>query len=202
MEVMVVAPHPDDESIGCGGAIALHRLAGDPVTVVFLTSGEAGLPQVPPLDAQLRRELEACAACEELGVRRWHFLRHPDARLSEQADAATSQLRKLLQKVEPALLYVPHPGEWHPDHQAAARIARTASGKSRELLGYEVWTPLDHYDRATDISNVMDRKLRAIRCHRSQLQDIEYDQAARGLNRYRGAFACRSRYAEVFQALR
>jgi LmbE family N-acetylglucosaminyl deacetylase len=67
------------------------------------------------------------------------------------------------------------------------------------VLAYEVWTPLAEYDQVEDISPVMRRKLRALRCHRSQLGHFRYDRAVRGLNQYRGALAARCRYAEVFR---
>ena len=66
---------------------------------------------------------------------------------------------------------------------------------------YEVWTPLQQYDHAEDISATMRRKLRAIRCHASQLVRFRYDHAMRGLNRYRGVMAGDARFAEVFQEI-
>lgn len=73
-----------------------------------------------------------------------------------------------------------------------------ASGGAR----YQIWTPIARYDSAVDITSTMRDKLRAIRCHTSQMSDLHYDRAIEGLNRYRGAFACRSGYAEVFVNLR
>ena len=69
MKVLVIAPHPDDESIGCGGTVALHVQRGDTVNVVFLTSGELGLKQFPREKVWKIREAEADAACKVLGVR-------------------------------------------------------------------------------------------------------------------------------------
>ena len=62
MNIMVIAPHPDDESIGCGGTICLHTAKGDHVSVVFLTSGELGLKHLPPEEAWKIREQEAAKA--------------------------------------------------------------------------------------------------------------------------------------------
>ena len=59
MNVVVIAPHPDDESIGCGGALCRHADAGDRVTVAFLTSGELGLKQLAREAAWQIREAEA-----------------------------------------------------------------------------------------------------------------------------------------------
>ncbi len=100
------------------------------------------------------------------------------------------------------MVYVPHAGDSHTDHQAAARIL-AAAVKDRdapERRSYEVWTPMTYYDDGEDISRVIKRKVRAIRCHRSQVAQLRYDRAAHGLNQYRGAvWACR--FAEVFQRL-
>jgi N-acetylglucosamine malate deacetylase 1 len=110
-----------------------------------------------------------------------------------------------LKREMPEMIYLPHPLEWHPDHQAAWPIVQAALRQCRmagiELRGYEVWTPLSLYDHVENISAVMPRKLRAVRAHRSQLAEFNYTRAVRGLNEYRGELAGRCRYAEVFQTL-
>jgi hypothetical protein len=64
-----------------------------------------------------------------------------------------------------------------------------------------VWSPLGRYDWVEDVGAVMARKLRAVRCYRSQLRVFRYDAAVRGLNRYRGVLGAGSRYAEAFCTL-
>jgi LmbE family N-acetylglucosaminyl deacetylase len=97
-------------------------------------------------------------------------------------------------------IYVPHDGESHPDHRAAAAILRRALSGSVLCRFYEVWTPLPSFDVVEDISGVIEDKLKAIRCHASQVADIPYHQAIAGLNQYRGLMAARSAYAEVFRS--
>lgn len=205
MNILVIAPHPDDESIGCGGAICRHTQSGERVVAVFLTSGELGLKNLPRQNAWQIREAEAEAAAKVLGIADMHFLRQPDWTLHEAIKPATTALAAVLVREQPQIVYVPHPREWHPDHQAAGVILSNslfASGVSRpEIRGYEVWTPLGAYDVVIDISAVMDRKLEAIRCHVSQLREIDYAKAAQALNTYRGVVAARVQFAEVFQQL-
>jgi LmbE family N-acetylglucosaminyl deacetylase len=201
--VLVVAPHPDDEAIGCGGAIGLHHRRGDPVHVVFLTSGELSLKHLACEEAWRLREGEAEAAAGVLGVSGLTFLRLADWSLGERVAEAAESLRPVLRRTAPRLIYVPHAREWHPDHRGALAIVRRALGDAPEplaLRAYEVWTPLAEYDRVEDITPVMRQKLRAVRCYASQTAQFRYDRAVRGLNQYRGALAARCRYAEVFQA--
>lgn len=205
MNVLVIAPHPDDETIGCGGAVCLHEQKGDRVVAVFLTSGELGLKKLPRVEAWKIREAEARRAGKILGLAEPHFLRQPDWTLAEHTAEAVELLQPILKRETPQLIYLPHLREWHPDHQAALPIMREAAQRSGipapQLRAYEVWTPLGKFDEATDICSVMPRKLRALRAYRSQLAEFDYVQAVRGLNQYRGALAAKSRYAEVFQIL-
>lgn len=203
MNILVIAPHPDDESIGCGGAICRHTDAGERVVAVFLTSGELGLKQLPREAAWQIREAEARSAAKVLGIAEMHFLRQPDWMLHEAVKPAATALAAILAREKTQLIYAPHPHEWHPDHKAACAILTLAmSGVARpEIRGYEVWTALGQYDAVVDITAVMPRKLQAIRCHVSQLQEIDYAHAVQGLNAYRGAIAGRVAFAEVFQDL-
>jgi LmbE family N-acetylglucosaminyl deacetylase len=203
MNILVIAPHPDDESIGCGGTICLHTARGDRVGVIFLTSGELGLKHLSPEAARQTREREAEAAAQVLGLATLDFLRLPDWYVGDRLDQAVAALCPLLDRLAPERIYLPHSREWHPDHAASlpvvsAALARSSIGQPA-LLSYEVWTPLAAYDDGTDITPVMGRKLEAVRCHRSQVKQLRYDRGVRGLNMYRGAVAWGCGYAEVFQ---
>jgi LmbE family N-acetylglucosaminyl deacetylase len=202
--VLVVAPHPDDESIGCGGMICLHRRRGHPVHVVFLTSGELGMEGVAAAKVRAIREAEAAEAARVLGVMGLDFLRLPDDGVSANIERGAQALRQALERQTPDLIYLPHPEESHPDHEAALLLVRKAlvevCGRAElpELCGYEVWSPLGCPDWTEDISQVMRQKLRAVRCYRSQLKSFRYDRAIRGLNQYRGVLAAGCRCAEAF----
>ena len=202
MNVLVLAPHPDDESIGCGGTICLHTARKDRVSVVYLTSGELGLKHLPQRAAWRIREKEARTAGKILQAKKLYFLRQPDWFLSNHVQQAAGLLRDILNVETPALIYLPHPHEWHPDHKVSLRLLRTAFSANRHPIPaircYEVWTPLRNYDHVENITTVMPQKMKAVRAHRSQLTEIAYDRAIRGLNEYRGALGNKARYAEVF----
>lgn len=205
--VLVIAPHPDDEAIGCGGVICLHRRRGDSVHIVFLTSGEHYTEEVPAESNRSVREAEAGEAARVLDVQGLEFLRLPDLGLSESIEPSASRLRPFLETFEPDILYLPHPQESHPDHAVVLPIIRAAvAGRAcqrrlPELRGYEVWNPLANYHWVEDISSVMPQKMCAVRCYRSQLRLFRYDAAIRGLNRYRGILGAASGYAEAFVSL-
>ena len=205
MNILVIAPHPDDETIGCGGTLCLHTARGDRVVVVFLTSGELGLKHLAREKAWQVRESEANRAARNLGITGLEFLRLPDWMVGEHVQNGARLLSPILRRETPQLIYLPHSAEWHPDHQAASPLLRAALKRSRiarpALRAYEVWTPLQEYDHVENISQVMARKLRALRAHRSQLDEFDYERAIRGLNQYRGALAGKYRYAEVFHTL-
>jgi N-acetylglucosamine malate deacetylase 1 len=203
MNVLVIAPHPDDESIGCGGTICLHADRGDRVAAVFLTSGERGLTDRPEKNARRVRELESEDAAAILGISSITFLRFEDQHLGEDIGGAAQALKPILEREHPEVIYLPHERDFHPDHRASVSIVQTAvstSGITRlVLLSYEILTPLTEYDRAEDITLVMQRKLKAVCAHRSQVRQFRYDRALRAMNRYRGIVARAGRYAEVFR---
>jgi N-acetylglucosamine malate deacetylase 1 len=204
MRLLVIAPHPDDESIGCGGTILLHRQRGDPVSVVFLTSGERGIVGAAPEVAMRVRESEAAAAAEVLGIEQLEFLRFADSACNKCVAQIAERLRSVIDRVQPQALLLPHPEDQHPDHLACLPIVQAALRgvpDPPELRGYEIWTPLHSFQYVEDISAVMPHKLRAIAAHRSQVAQLRYELAAAGLNSYRGVFAGACEYAEVMSWL-
>ena len=201
-QVIVLSPHPDDESLGCGGAIRRHVLDGDPVCLIFLTSGE-GRKYENPAERARMRETEARAAAKILGVNELEFWRQSDG-LLVATDLLKSRLREKISSVGVTRIYVTHENEAHPDHRAAAALVRgTLSGmpiSKVEVRTYEVWTPIQSPIEAIDISDFIAEKRAAIRAHASQCAVLDFEHAVIGLNAYRGLMHCvpRGRYAEVF----
>lgn len=202
--VLVLAPHMDDEAIGCGGAVLRHRQLGTPLAVTYLTDGAEGDirladPTISSSEATqrrrvLRRErrLEAEAWCAEAGAARVDFLDLPDGRLAAHANGqAVQRLADIIAAWRPSVVYLPSPLDVHPDHRAANRLAlaalRCASPRNSamRLRGYEVWTPV-LTNAVMDISSVVDAKARLLGLHVSQLRDIDYVRHIAGLNAYRG----------------
>jgi LmbE family N-acetylglucosaminyl deacetylase/GT2 family glycosyltransferase len=186
--VLVLAPHPDDESLGCGGAIILHRDAGDPVKIVVLTDGGEGrrAEGMSRADYVELREQETVKAAQILGTADVEFWRLPDRQL-EREPFALGRLVALLEQYRPTLVYVPSPVEIHPDHRAAARLAWMAlQGYSAtcQVAYYEVSRPLDT-NTLVDISPVVERKRAACDVYASQLASHPYTDCAIGLNRFR-----------------
>ena len=203
--VLVISPHPDDEAIGCGGVLCEHVAQGYEVYVVFLTSGEKGGHGRSNEETARLREEEARAAAAILGYDRLEFWRLPDGAL-RATQAVIDRMSVFVATWQPRLLYVPHAGEMHPDHRAAARIVRRAlallnGAVDRPIVrGYEVWTPLQDMDLIVDISPYIETKRAAIRAYKSQCDVLRFDEAVLGLNRYRGEMHSwpGGDYAEVF----
>lgn len=182
--VLVIAPHPDDESIGCGGAIARHVDRGDPVVVLVATSGEAtggGAPAGGGVGAA--REAECRAACAALGTREPVFARLPDGALADWVDTLAGVIREHGRGC--AAVYVPAVLDPHRDHRAA-NAALAAAGLDAEIYGYEVWSPAP-VDVVLDVTGVYARKEAALRCYAVALDSVDYVRSAAGLAAYRSA---------------
>ncbi len=201
--VVVLAPHMDDEVLGCGGTIARHADAGARISFVFLTDGRYGAAPggAAPADLLAARRNEALAAARELGVTDLHFIAGTGNRLETDA-ASARQLRAILERLAPDAVYLPFALERHPDHRATANVlAAATSGTSLafDCRAYEVWTPLVP-NRVVAIDGVLERKRTALRCYRSQLEHTDFEHVVLGLNAYRSSIvpggACR--HAEAF----
>lgn len=207
--VFVISPHPDDESVGCGGAIRQHVVGGASVRIVFLTSGERGGHGRSPEETIRVREAEAREAVSILGVEELEFWREPDGSLRASSGVA-SRLADALRRCRPHIIYAPHEREMHPDHRAACRLVRRAlsgafpRGRAPAVLEFEVWTPLQRIDHTVDVSPHIEAKMAAIRAYKSQCAVLSFDQALMGLNRYRGEMHCwpGGDYAEAFSIWR
>jgi N-acetylglucosamine malate deacetylase 1 len=203
--ILIIAPHPDDESIGCGGTIALHRSRGDRVQVLFLTSGEQAMKDLPSAEVWKIREGEAAAALNILSADLLGFLHLPDGAVGQDMERSAHAVAGAIASIQPDRIYLPHGNEDHADHVAALPVIGLAYRQLNRaepwLLAYEVWTPLDRYDLVEDVSSVYETKMAAVRCYESQLKQFKYDRGIMGLNMYRGTMAGHCEFAEVFQSV-
>lgn len=142
---LVFAPHPDDETLGCGGTIAVKRRRGARVRVVFMTDGAASHADfVGAADLRARRMQEAHAALEVLGVEPSDriFLGYPDGNLLGKRADALGRVRELLRESRPGSVLVPYRGEGPADHAVTHEIVAAAvarEGIRVTLLEYPVW---------------------------------------------------------------
>jgi len=197
-KVVVLAPHMDDEVLGCGGTIARHVAAGAQVSVVFLTDGRyGGDPTI--------RKAEARRAADTLGAGALHFLDAEDSRLREDPHVA-GKLRDTLERESPDIVYLPFFLENHRDHRAANNVLFAATSGSSlrfECRGYEVWAPL-FPNCVVRIDETVHLKRQAMECYVSQNAVRDYLHSNLGLNAYRAmslAVGENGRYVEAFHAL-
>jgi len=200
---IVLAPHMDDEVLGCGGTLALHIAAGSDVKVVFLTDGSLGGARgEDPSNIVTIRKAEAERAARVLGINELFFLDAADGRLQSDTVVA-DRLSEILERERPEIVYLPFFLERHPDHRAANDVLLAATRHSRrqfECRGYEVWsTTLANCLVAIDAT--LELKRQALACYPSQLAQMDYLHSSFGLNAWRAAgFGQGVRFAEAFHA--
>ena len=198
--VLVVAPHPDDESVGAGGTIRLLADAGASVTVLFATSGEAtiGAPDEPE-EVSSRRRSEAMAACRLLGATP-RFLDHPDGGLSAATESLAREMGAAVGELRPEAVFLPWFADGHPDHEACTvALAKSGIDPRVEIWGFETWTPLPA-NRVVDITPAIGAKRAAVAAHSTA--HLAFDLGALlGLSRYRSVHGLMGQgYAEAFLA--
>jgi LmbE family N-acetylglucosaminyl deacetylase len=195
--VLVVAPHYDDEVLGCGGLVAGLATAGAAVRVLFLTDGAGGVEQVGDRDAyRRRRREEAARAAAVLGFAGSDHLELPDGALDAHLEEAERGIRRAILTQRPELVLVPSPLEVTRDHRAAfAAFHRLLApvrdgGAESEALGalrvllYEVNQPA-YADLLVDVSGQEAALRSAMACYSSQEERHPYLAAALGLRQYR-----------------
>ena len=196
---LVFAPHPDDESLGCGGLLALRAARGAAVWPVLVSDGSASHPGSQAFDADARRSVRDdewlhALACLGVDASRAERLGCADGDVpAEAGDARFAEVvercRDLLARIAPALVVVPWRRDPHPDHRAThaivlAALARLPHGQAApRCLEYMVWSAeraqvedLPRRGEAIvwrlDIAEVVAQKRDAIAAHRSQLGEV------------------------------
>lgn len=192
-DVLVITPHPDDAEFGCAGSVAKMTAAGKRVIYIVCTSGDKGTEDVsihPDLLAKIR-EQEQLDAAAVLGVEKVLFLRLPDQNLED-----TPEFRKILVRYirifRPDLVITTDPYRryiWHRDHRIVGRVALDAVFPyARDIWAFPefadkgpaphkvkeiwLWAPNENdMNFRNDITDTYDIKVKALKCHKSQIKE-------------------------------
>jgi LmbE family N-acetylglucosaminyl deacetylase len=188
-DVLVISPHADDAEGGCGGTVAKWIKEGKSVVYVLCTNGDKGTsdPAIKPEQLAATREKEQMAAAEVLGVREVIFLRHPDQGLEETPEFR-KELVRLIRMYRPDTVISVDPYRkyiWHRDHRITGQVVLDAVFPyARDLYAYPdlieeglepfkvkevlLWAS-EEPNYNVDITGVFDMKVKALRCHESQV---------------------------------
>lgn len=215
--VLVIAPHPDDEVLGCGGIIKKITTEGDKVLVLIVSRGKKELFSE---DRITNVRQEALNAHEILGVWETKFLDFPapDLDMVSLAEMARS-IAIVIQDYNIGTLYLPHRGDIHHDHKAvfnAGLVAARPTGRNsvKRIYSYETlseteWAAPFGDDsfiptRFVDISDVFNSKLNAMKCYKSQLRDFPNPRSLKGIETLASLRGCNVgfNYAEAFMTIR
>jgi LmbE family N-acetylglucosaminyl deacetylase len=196
---LVIAPHADDESLGCGALLASLRESGISVNVIFTTDGSMSHPNSKHTSSEARckmREQEAVNALAVLGVEedRITFLRGKDSALPAQGEKGfqglVAQVAGIIDQTQPELVLVPYEFDPHRDHRASWQITVAALEQypQTELWQYLIWLyTLGDSSDVAPITNIpggiqylpvgkqKDKKRIAIAQHKSQLSHDLFD---------------------------
>lgn len=192
--ILVVAPHPDDETLGCGGAIALLKQQGYTVKILVMSDGTQSHPnshKYPASALKYLRESETRCAMKTLGVEPTHitFLELPDGAVPEFGAAdfqpTVNQCCRYLTDVNPNVIFAPYRADPHPDHRAVYQILQAALAQTRRcprVIEYPIWDwdlkQRQPYTQSLqqawrlDISKIVALKQQAIAAYRSQTTNL------------------------------
>jgi len=189
--VLVVAAHPDDEALGCGGTIAKHIAQGDFVCVVFMTAGVSSRDNSSNNDTELRR-LAMEQALATLGVHNFHCYDFPDNQMdSVPLLSVVKCIEELLERYQPSIVYSHFAHDLNIDHrithQAVMTACRPIKGSSvKKILSFEVLSSTEWQSPSTpnfqgqyivDISQYWSKKEQALQCYQEELRQFPHSRS-------------------------
>ncbi len=199
MNILAIGAHPDDIEFGCGGSLIKYADKGNDVFLLVMSKGEmGGEPTV--------RGAEQERAAAVIGAKELFWGGLVDTRIDISRDNI-QRLESVIKKINPDVIFCHNPYDTHQDHRHLAQLTISATRNIRNVLFYEGPTT-ERFDPQVyiDISTVLDRKIKALMAHQSQIektniQDVSILEIARSCANFRGIQG-RVRYAEAFLALR
>lgn len=208
--ILVIASHPDDEVIGCGGTMAKYVKAGDEVNLCIVTE-----PYLPDWTEKYikNKENEIMLMHKTLGINLIHELKYPALRLDivSRKEIADS-LNTIIKETETEILFIPHDGDLNHDHRIVHDCALVAGRVScsgvKKILVYETngefEIELFSPNVFEDITDFIDIKLKAMSCYKSELKKSPHSRSLCLLKTFAKARGseCGKQFAEGFMLLR
>lgn len=190
-KILVIAPHPDDEVLGCGGTIAKHVSQGDEVSLCIATRGYT--PDWPK--AFLKNKLqEIQKASKILGIKKVYRLNFPTVKLDTiPQKKLNDSLSSIVKAAKPSVAYIPHAGDLNRDHrllfEASLVALRPGSDRVKRVLSYEVLSETEWGQNLqpfvpnvyVDISNTLAKKMLAIKAYQSELRPFPHPRSLKGI---------------------
>jgi len=214
MKILVIAPHPDDEVLGCGGTIARHSKTGDAVYLCVATKA-----YTPDWSSEFlkNRVKEVAASNKVLGIKKTFYLDFPTVKLDTfpQRDL-NAALAEVVGKIKPDVVYIPHKGDLNTDHrlvfESALVAVRPLKHIVKRVLAYETpseteWgEPIGSFSPNVfvDISSTFNKKVAAMKAYKSELKKIPHPRSLGNIGalaKVRGA-AAGLKMAEAFMLVR
>lgn len=215
--VLVFAPHPDDEILGCGGTMIKHIEAGDEVYVCIATKGCMPLFSTESVN---KTRSEALECHKSIGVKKTFFLDFPAAMMEKvERYEMNGKILDVIKEVQPDIVFIPHWGDMQKDHQMVADACMVAlrpkyEPKVKSIFSYETmsetaWNAPNVQNEFipnvfVDISDTLNKKIKALSVFKSQLSefpDARSLEAVDALAKYRGALM-HFKAAEAFMLIR
>lgn len=214
MRILVIAPHNDDEILGVGGTIAKYAKQGHEIIVCEVTAGDLKDEMVQ------KQKKEAIASHDLLGVSKTIFMDLPVVGLKEMATRNINRaFDETITSINPEIVFIPHKGDMHIDHRMVVEAVMVAlrpvsCPNLKAIYAYETLSETDWNTPSVDnvfiptvyndITEELELKLDAMRCHASQLCEYPHPRsidAIRALAMHRGSTVC-CKYAEAFMTIR
>jgi len=214
MKILIIAPHPDDEVLGCGGSIVNHTKKGDEVHICYIT-----VAYYPDWSEEFikNRPKEIKKVLKVLGVKKSYNLDFPTVKLDTiPRKDLNDSLYKIVKKIKPDIAYIPHIGDLNHDHQLIHKSAlvalRPSNCKVKKILSYEVlseteWGPQNNSfnpNYYVNISKTFKDKIRAMKVYNSELKEKPHPRSTdviEALAIKRGS-EIGVNYAEAFMVIR
>jgi len=192
MNVLIIAPHPDDEVLGCGGTIANYSKMGASVHLCIITKA-----YTPDWSEEYikNRKYEINEVNKILGIAMTHNLNFPAAKLDTiQKKEIVNKLSRVINKVKPEIVFIPHLGDIHQDHQVVSQASLIALRpirklKIKKILAYETLSETEWGSNIKpflpnvyiDITNTLQKKLKAMKIYQSEIKKGYHPRSIHGI---------------------